>query len=126
MGQFLHNPPTVEGWHTGKEWIDGGTLTERVNCAVGEMADVTKPGIQDIMARLQARGTALAPETFVDACLDLMGALEIGPATRQVLTGYATSGGDLRFGTAADDASSARRIGRMLQLIAASQEYQFA
>src|SRR5262245_20172375 len=30
MGQSLMNPPTVEGWHTGKEWIDGGTLNERV------------------------------------------------------------------------------------------------
>ena len=24
MGQSLLNPPTVEGWHTGKEWIDDG------------------------------------------------------------------------------------------------------
>ena len=128
MGQFLHNPPTVEGWHTGKEWIDGGTLTERVNFAVGEMADLTKPGIQDTIARLKfkAQGMALSPEAFVDACLDLMGPLEIGPTTRQVLTRYATSGGDLRFGTEADDETSARRIGRMMQLIASSQEYQFA
>ena len=29
MGQDLLNPPTVEGWHTGKEWIDSGTLVER-------------------------------------------------------------------------------------------------
>ena len=34
MGQSLLNPPTVEGWHTGKEWIDGGTLNERVNAFV--------------------------------------------------------------------------------------------
>ena len=27
MGQKLLDPPTVEGWHTGKEWIDGGLLT---------------------------------------------------------------------------------------------------
>ena len=25
MGQDLMNPPTVEGWHTGREWIDSGT-----------------------------------------------------------------------------------------------------
>ena len=25
MGQKLLDPPTVEGWHTGKEWIDGGS-----------------------------------------------------------------------------------------------------
>ncbi|MBI4305546.1 MAG: DUF1800 domain-containing protein, partial [Chloroflexi bacterium] len=31
MGQELINPPTVEGWHTGREWIDSGFLIERVN-----------------------------------------------------------------------------------------------
>ena len=31
MGQSLLNPPTVEGWHTGSEWIDSGTLSERIN-----------------------------------------------------------------------------------------------
>ena len=126
MGQFLYNPPTVEGWHTGKEWIDGGTLTERVNFAVGEMVDLTKPGIQAIIARIKAQGAVLAPETFVNACVDLLGPLEIGPVTRQALTHYAASGGDLRFGTAAEDEASARRIGRMLQLIVSSQEYQLA
>ena len=99
MGQFLHNAPTVEGWHTGKEWIDGGTLTERVNFAVNEMADVSKPGIQDIIQRLQVQGTAIAPETFVDTCLDLMGPLEMGDEARQALSRYANSGGELHFGT---------------------------
>ena len=26
MGQDLLNPPSVEGWHTGKEWINSGSL----------------------------------------------------------------------------------------------------
>jgi uncharacterized protein (DUF1800 family) len=125
MGQFLHNVPTVEGWHTGKEWIDGGTLTERVNFAVSEMADVSKPGIQNIIQRLQAQGTAVAPETFVDTCLDLMGPLEMGDEARQALSRYANSGGALRFGTPAEADASAARVGRMLQLIVATQEYQF-
>ena len=33
MGMDLLNPPTVEGWHTGHEWIDSGTLVERINFA---------------------------------------------------------------------------------------------
>ena len=37
MGQALMDPPSVEGWHTGKEWIDGGTLTERINFAVDQV-----------------------------------------------------------------------------------------
>jgi uncharacterized protein (DUF1800 family) len=55
MGQKLLDPPTVEGWHTGKEWIDGGNLTERVNFAVEEIGDGSAPGIQRIVRRRRAR-----------------------------------------------------------------------
>ena len=39
MGQDLMNPPTVEGWHTGKEWIDGGTL----NLSLIHISEPTRP-----------------------------------------------------------------------------------
>jgi uncharacterized protein (DUF1800 family) len=55
MGQALMNPPTVEGWHTGREWIDGGTLNERVNFAVNQVADLAKPDIRDLINQLAAR-----------------------------------------------------------------------
>ena len=125
MGQQLLNPPTVEGWHTGKEWIDGGTLNERVNFAVNEMADLTKPGIQQIISMLSA-GAPLAPGEFVDRCLDLAGPLEVSGKTREGLLGSAKRGGELRFGSEAEWEESARRVGRMLQLIVASREYQMA
>ena len=44
MGQNLLQPLTVEGWHTGPEWIDGGTLNTRVNFASEEVNDPRKPG----------------------------------------------------------------------------------
>ncbi|MGQ4810618.1 hypothetical protein NKDENANG_04102 [Candidatus Entotheonellaceae bacterium PAL068K] len=126
MGQGLLNPPTVEGWHTGKEWIDGGTLNERVNFAVSAVADVTQPGIQAIIERLRARGTVLDPEALVDDCLDLIGPLPVGDQTRQALCRYAAAGGELCFDTDVERQASCQRIGRLLQLIVASQEYQFA
>src|SRR6185503_13752196 len=67
MGEMLLNPPSVEGWHTGKEWIDTGILVERVNFASDQVGDVDKPGIRRIVERLRARGT-LTPEQFVDGC----------------------------------------------------------
>ena len=46
------NPPTVERAGTrGHEWIDGGTLNERINFAVNQLNDLTKPGVQDIVSR---------------------------------------------------------------------------
>ena len=126
MGQQLLNPPTVEGWHTGKEWIDGGTLNERVNFAVNQVADATKPGVQSIIERLEKDGGALAPSEFVDRCLDLAGPLEASEETREALLRYAESGGDLDMTSAGDGESARARIVRMLQLIVASREYQFA
>ena len=126
MGQQLFNPPTVEGWHMGQEWIDGGTLNERVNFAVDEVGDSTKPGIQAIIRRLEARGGDLSPEEFVDGCLDLVGPLTVSSETLQALLRYAESGGTLGFRTEVERGQSETRIVRMLQLIVASREFQFA
>jgi uncharacterized protein (DUF1800 family) len=126
MGQQLMNPPTVEGWHTGKEWIDGGTLNERVNFAVNQLADPTKPGVRAIVERLSARGETLSPEQLVDDCLDQMGPLAVDPATRAALIEAASADGPLSFATPDERERAEARISRMLQLIAASREYQFA
>jgi uncharacterized protein (DUF1800 family) len=126
MGQTLMDPPTVEGWHTGKEWIDGGTLTERVNFAVGMVKDTSKPGPQYIIRRLSASGQPIPPSEFVDRCLDLVGPMEVCAETRKALLAFAERGGDLRFDTEEQRRESESRIGRMLTLIVASREYQFA
>src|SRR5919106_3968277 len=68
MGQDILNPPTVEGWHTGKEWIDSGTLVERINFTADYVGNVNLPGVQDIIARLRAEGPTLTPERLVDGC----------------------------------------------------------
>ena len=125
MGQVLMNPATVEGWHTGKEWIDGGTLNQRINFAVNQVTDISKPGIQDIIGRLSAEGTALSPQEFVDRCVDFVGT-EPGEDMSAALLKYASKGGELRFDTESNREDSSARVGRMLQFIVASREYQFA
>ncbi|MEE8465053.1 MAG: DUF1800 domain-containing protein, partial [Dehalococcoidia bacterium] len=54
MGQGLLQPPTVEGWHEGSEWIDSGALVERVNFVAKELSDVRSPGVRSIIDRLEA------------------------------------------------------------------------
>ena len=125
MGQELMNPPTVEGWHTGREWIDGGAMTERINFAVNEVGDPTKPGVAAIIDRLD-EGSPLQPEEFVDRCLDLMGPLIVEDVTRSALLDHADSGGPLSFDSESDRKESADRAVRMLQLIVSTGEFQFA
>ena len=126
MGQEILNPPSVEGWHTGAEWIDTGSLVERINSAALEVGDVKQPGVRDIIRRLQERGNVLSPQEFVDGCLDLAGSLWVSEATRSHLIGYAESQGDLRFDASDVSSCSEQRVADMLQLIVATREFQLA
>ena len=71
MGQDLLNPPSVEGWHTGQEWINSGSLMARINFVAEQVGNPSLPGVQAIIKRLQAMGV-LEPEELVDSCLDLL------------------------------------------------------
>jgi len=125
QGQELLNPPSVESWHTGGEWIDGGALVRRVNFAAGLMGDTSLPGIREIVEELRQRGVS-APEEFVDACLDLVGPLEFSESTRSELLDQATEDGELNWDTDEDAEKSEKKIGVMLALITASRDFQFA
>lgn len=125
MGQTLMDPPSVEGWHTGKEWIDGGTLMERINFASKLVSDPSTPGVQELVSRLQEIG-ASDPEALVDAALDVAGPLEVSDTTRAALLEAASDGGDLSFASDEQREAVGRRAAQALRLVIASPEYQFA
>ena len=127
MGQGLLQPPTVEGWHEGTEWIDSGSLVERVNFAAKELSDVNSPGIRAIIDRLAATGDGvLSPEQFADGCVDLLGPIDVADDTRSVLVDFASRQGELDLRERQPGDESERRVGNMLRLIAATREYQLA
>jgi len=125
MGMDLMNPPTVEGWHTGHEWIDSGTLVERINFASDYLGQTDLPGVKGMIDRLMAQGDVLSPEQFVEGCLDMVGQLQVIEETRRELVSHAQRGGDLSHGSPAERARFAERSGEMFQMIAATSEYQF-
>ena len=122
MGQDLMNPPSVEGWHTGKEWIDTGILVERVNFTAAAMGDIDKPGIRRIIERLREQGE-LSPEELVDGCLELVGPLRVAPGTRTALVIFAEQDGPLDLRS--EGRAGEERVGALLSLIAATREFQF-
>lgn len=127
MGQQLLDPPSVEGWHTGAEWINTAALMNRVNFAAEHFADIDKPGVRAIIERVRAQGITLSPEQLVDACLALMGPLTVSEQTRQELVAHASAAGEVRFGPEEGAAPIAgERIQELLQLIVATREYQLA
>jgi hypothetical protein len=122
MGQDLMNPPTVEGWHTGKEWIDSGTLVERINFTADQVGNVNLPGVRDIIARLWAEGPTLSPERLVDGCLEYLGGYKLADETRNELVALARNEGDVDTGAE----KFPQRVAQMLQSIVATTEYLFA
>jgi hypothetical protein len=125
MGMDLMNPPTVEGWHTGHEWIDSGTLVERINFASDYLGQTDLPGVKGIVNRLMAEGETISPKQFVDGCLDLVGQLQVTDETYGELVSHAEREGELNHQSEMQQQDFVRRSGEMLQMIAATSEYQF-
>jgi len=125
QGQDLINPPSVEGWHTGKEWIDTGSLVRRVNFVADRLGDASLPGVRFIIDRLNAKDS-LSPEELVDNCLELLGTVQLEGKTRQEMLDHLKAGGPITRGTSEDAVRAfGQRVTEVLQLIAATREYQF-
>ena len=122
MGQYLNNPPSVEGWHQGTDWIDTGSLVERVNFASQQLGDPTKPGVQAMIDRIAASESAVSPEALVDACLEQVGAIAVSENTRHELVNFAS----LVKTDGPERGASRSRIGALLQMVAATHEFQRA
>ena len=125
MGQKLMDPPSVEGWHTGKEWIDGGTLTERVNFAVETLNDASKPGLRIIIDKIRNMDTPITPEKFVDSILESLCRLDVSEDTRDTLIAHAYEAGDLKFASEIEIQNSEERILQIVALAVSAREYQF-
>jgi hypothetical protein len=115
MGQHLLNPPGVEGWHEGEEWVDSGSLIERINFVASELGRVASPGIRRMVELVELAGGNLEPDEFIEVCLDAMGSIDIGAKSKSVLVDHATQ----------NDSGSADRIVEMFQLIASTPDYQY-
>ena len=126
MGQSLLDPASVEGWHTGKEWINSSALVQRVNFASEQFSDVDNPGVHAIIDRIKGQGPSVSPEQLVESCLDLMGPLTVSENTRGELLAQANAGGEIGFSPEQEAHSAAERIKQMLQLIVSTREYQMA
>ena len=125
MGMDLLNPPTVEGWHMGREWINSGSLIDRINFASNILGNTELPGIRSLVDRLMGQGDELSAEQLVDGCLDLVGPMTIAEETRQQLVGHVSRGGGLRHATESERDDFARRAGETFQMIATTSEFQF-
>ena len=127
MGQTLLNPPSVEGWHEGAEWINSGSIVERVNFSHKVWSNTNSPEVKDITKRL-AFNAELSPHDAVNMCFNLMGILDsdIEESTKNAIVNHSKKKGPIIFGEAStsDRKNAEERISEILGLIASSKEYQ--
>ena len=116
MGQILNNPPSVEGWHEGAEWINTGTLVERINFVSEQFGDTETPRLNQIIREITATCRDNPPsEVLIQDCLDNLGFLSVCESTMLALTKYAN-----------EIEKPKQKISGLLRLIATSKEYQLA
>ena len=113
MGQMLQNPPSVEGWHEGDEWIETGALLERVNFAAEQLGNPNMPGVARMIEDVLS-GDDVEIDDLPQSCLRQLGEVEV---TEKVM-------GILRETTAADDDVNNLNAGSVIRLIAASPDFQ--
>ena len=86
MGQKLTNPPSVEGRHTGEEWITSGSLVDRVNFVTKYITDENNPGVGNMIARVADRITdKTTPDQFLEICISVLGELDLSDETYDAL-----------------------------------------
>ena len=113
MGQMLQNPPSVEGWHEGDEWIETGALLERVNFAAEQLGNPNMPGVARMIEDVLS-GDDVEIDDLPQSCLRQLGEVEV---TEKVMS-------ILKETTAADDDVNNLNAGSVIRLIAASPDFQ--
>ena len=130
MGQDLLNPPSVEGWHTGEEWIDSGSLVERVNFVADRVSDIAQPGVRAMVDTLLDRTVELDPVSVINGCLELLGHVRLHEKNKEHLAGEIRSMLDQRSGLVAGSTeerlSAENTVLHTMKMIGSSREYQFA
>jgi uncharacterized protein (DUF1800 family) len=121
MGQDILDPPSVEGWHTGREWINSGSLVKRVNFVSDRVSDTNLAGVKRMIEHVGNNGATMTAEELVDRCLDIMGPVEVTDNTKTELVSHVASGGDIELG----GESFSKRTSETFALIASTREFQF-
>jgi uncharacterized protein (DUF1800 family) len=130
MGQNLSNPPSVEGWHTGLEWINSGALMDRVNFAAQHVGNRSNIGVSEMVDRIVRECSDISdPDELVDTCLDLIGPTTVSSDSRISLLAIASrtmnnlqDNGEPNGQT--ENREDDDRIIEILKSIVSSREYQ--
>ena len=118
MGQTLLNPPSVEGWHQGTEWINTGSLTERLNFASKQITNISNPGTKSIIQNIIKENQDVNdPKEIINHCLEELGYINLSDNSLNVLNEFI--GLDKN-----NNKITEKNIKNLLKLIVSAPEFQ--
>ncbi len=127
MGQWLLNPPSVEGWHWGTEWIDSGALVERVNFASERLGNLDSPGVRTIVDRILTGSDGnLTAEQVIGRALDELSIAAVTDKTRDALVEFAQAQLDEPREPSDNGDGLRKQVANVLKLVGATPEFQRA
>ena len=109
MGQPLLNPTSVEGWQGGEEWINTGSVIERINFCSDVLGDSKKVLVRKILKRNPQK------ENLLRISCEELGYFELHESTEKELISYIN---DSEFKIDEEYA------GILIKLIVSSREFQ--
>ena len=122
MGQKLTNPPSVEGWHTGEEWINSGALVDRVNFVSRYFGDSGNSGVMNMATRVKSGlKNDFEMNELIESCLTALGHIEISGDTYDTLMEFAKSA-SISAGNSKNITED--DITNLFKIISSSKEFQ--
>ena len=109
MGQPLLNPTSVEGWQGGEEWINTGTVVQRINFAADFLGNSKKKLIKNIILKKPNK------KNLLEICLEELGYIDLHKTTAVALNNHIN---DNEF------ILNEESISIIIKLIASSREFQ--
>jgi len=109
MGQPLLNPTSVEGWQGGEEWINTGSVVERINFAADFLGNTEKKVIKNILSKDPNK------ENILEICLEELGYINLHSSTIDALSDHIN-----------DDSIELNEesVSIIIKLISSSREFQ--
>ena len=126
MGQALCNPPSVEGWHTGEEWISSGALVDRVNFASQHIGNPDNDGVKNIVDRIRTdlKDDAHTVGELIESCGNSVGITRISEDTAEGVLDLFSQEEVQAKGQDAKIQIEDETILRVLEFMVSSREYQ--
>ena len=110
MGQPLMDPTSVEGWQGGEEWINTGSVIERINFCSEILGDVNKDVVINIVKQNPNKKNVL------NLCLDELGYSKLERSTKIAIEEYIEN--------SLPESIDSAEVSLIIKLIVSTREFQ--